>query len=57
MYKDIGLRNHQAVQRQGFKLVEKMKEDEATKRIGYSIEDSLKNIETLFKAANIIVNR
>lgn len=57
MYQDIGLRNYQAVERQGFKLVEKLKAREETKHIAYSIENDLKNIKTLFYAANHIVNR
>jgi len=57
MYQDIGLRNFQAIERNGFKLVKKMQEREETKHLATSINDSLKQIETLFKAANIIVNR
>ena len=56
MYQDIGLRNLQAVQRNGFKLVEKLKEREETRHIAYRIESALEDIDLLYKAANKIVN-
>lgn len=57
MYKDIALRNHQAIQRNGYKLVENWKQDDTLKHFVISYQDCLNQMETLFKAANILVNR
>lgn len=65
MYTDIGLRNHQAVQRQGFKLLEHWNQknllgdyrDDALKALAVKYEELLKDQDQLFKAANLLVNR
>lgn len=57
MYKDIGLRNHQAIVTNGHKLLKKWKEDDQLKHMVMSYQSLLNQAETLFNAANIIVNR
>lgn len=57
MYQDIGLRNHQAIQRNGYKLVEKWKEKSETLALASKYKDLLEQQELLFKAANLVVNQ
>lgn len=57
MYRDIGWRNHLSVQRQGTKVVEKMKAQGINGQLTAPYEDALKELDTLFKAASIWANR
>jgi predicted RNA-binding protein Jag len=56
MYTDIGWRNHLSVQRQGWKVVEKLNAN-GQAQLATSYGDCLNAMETLFKAANIVANR
>lgn len=65
MYTNIGHRNHQAVQRQGHKLVELWNKedllhdyrDDALKALGVKYQELLAQQDDLFKAANLLVNQ
>lgn len=56
MYTDIGHRNHAGVKRNGFKLVEKWKEDERLKALAERYKRALDEMDDLYRAANLIVN-
>lgn len=64
MYTDIGLRNHNAVMRNGTRLVENWNEkdkmrdyrDDALKALAQKYGGLLQELDTLFKAANLLIN-
>lgn len=56
MYQDVGLRNHQAVRTNGHKVVEKLKSRPETAHLAQTYQWQLDKLETLFKAANLLVN-